>query len=120
MAESALASGATCSLCSTCLFLLLGVTAELRAHRREDLVGEIAEPARLESLKQRCGDNGGRHAFFDGREHRPPALARIRYPAFEFIQDRRPGEGCRDQVHQPRADDRATAPHLGDLADMDL
>src|ERR1700680_4066051 len=40
------------------LVALLCVAAELASHRGQDLVGERAQPARLEPLDQRGGDHG--------------------------------------------------------------
>src|SRR5215471_15771754 len=45
-------AGDSRSWCMPGLRLLLAVAAELAAHRREDLVGELAKAARLEPLLQ--------------------------------------------------------------------
>src|SRR5580698_785404 len=100
--------------------LLLRVTAELRAHRREDLPGERAVVPGLEPFVERGGDDRGGHGLVHRGQHRPPALARVRYPAAEVVQVGRLGERGRGQVDQPGADHRAAAPHLGDIADVDV
>src|ERR1700739_2553746 len=116
MAVSAMTSRSWC----TCSGLLLLVPAELIAHRRQDLVGEVTEPARLKPLVQGCGDDRGGDALVDGGRARPPSLAGVGHPAFVVIQGRGLDEGGRDQVDEPGADHRAAAPDLGHLADVDL
>src|SRR5580658_12172 len=66
--------------------LLLRVTAELRAHRRQDLPGERAIVPGLEALVQRGGDDRRRHALVHRGQHRPPALAGVGHPPAEVVQ----------------------------------
>ena len=49
------------------LVLLFRVPTELRAHGRQDLVGEVTEPARFKSLIERGCDDRRRHAFLNRR-----------------------------------------------------
>src|SRR6201999_725549 len=56
---------------------LFVVAAELFAHRRQHLVAEVAEPARVEALLQSGGENRRRDALVDRRNRRPAALAGV-------------------------------------------
>src|SRR4029077_1889527 len=62
---------------------LLVVAAELLAHRREHLVAEVAEPARVEALLQRRGQDRRRHPLVDRRDRGPATLAGVRDAAGE-------------------------------------
>src|SRR6516165_4618075 len=74
-AATAAGSGSvSSSCCMPRLLLALGVAAELAAHRREDLAGELTQAPRLESLVERHGDDGGGNPLVYGGVHRPPAL----------------------------------------------
>src|SRR5215475_11109830 len=98
-AATAAGSGRVSSSCCTPgLLLPLGVAAELAAHRRQDLAGELAEAPRVEPLVQRVRDDRGRDRLVHGREHRPPALAGVRDPAGVGGEVRRARERLGDQV----------------------
>src|SRR5262245_40582385 len=97
------------------LLALLGVAAELATHRGQDLVGELAEAARLEALVECRGDDRRGYALVHRCEHGPAAFAGVGHATGEVVEIRRPGQGVGDQVDQPGSDDRAAAPDLGDL-----
>src|SRR5579862_5593431 len=99
--------------------LLFRVTAELRAHRRQDLPGERAVVPGLEPLVQRGGDDRGGHALVHRGQHGPPALAGVRHPAAEVVQVGRLRKRGGGQVDQPGRHDRAAPPDLGHVADID-
>ena len=100
--------------------LLLGVAAELRAHRREDLVGELAVAARLEPLVERAVMTGAGTplSIAASTVQRPSPESETR-PA-KSSSCGRAGEGVGGQVDEPRADDRAAPPDLGHLGDVDV
>ena len=52
--------------------------------------------------------------------HRPAALAGVRDAAREVLELRDSGERRRGEVQQPRADDAAAPPDLGDLGDVEV
>ena len=56
---------------------LFEVSAELVAHRREQLVLEVRLAARAESLIERRGQNVRRHAFVDRRVDGPAPFTGI-------------------------------------------
>ena len=69
---------------------LLEMAAELVAHGRQQLVGEVRLAARAEALVQRGGEDGRRHRLVDGRLDRPPPLAGIGHAALEALERRDP------------------------------
>src|SRR5512140_2184515 len=88
-AATAAASGrVSSSCCMPGLLLPLGVTAELAAHRRQDLAGELPQASRLEPLVERHGDDRGGNSLVNGGVYRPPALTGIRDPAGEAVEVR--------------------------------
>src|ERR1039457_5234442 len=99
---------------------LLRVPAEFAAQRGQELVAELAKPAGLEPLNQRGGDDRCRHALVDRRDDRPAAFAGVGDVSREAGQLRRLGERVGGQVDQPRPDDRAAPPDLGDLGHVDV
>src|SRR4051794_37842861 len=99
---------------------LLEVPAEGEAHRRQDLVRELVLVARGEAREQRRGQPRRRHALVDRRVRRPAALARVRHPARELLELRALDERGRGEVEQPRADDAAAPPDLGDRRDVEV
>src|SRR5215218_4195992 len=117
--EAAFSSPATSSSISTSARLLV-VAAELLAHRREDLVAEVAEAARVEALVQGGGEDRRRHALVDRRDRRPATLAGVRDAAGELLQVAGFLQRRRGQVEQPGADHAAPAPDLGDLGQVEV
>src|SRR5918993_1230114 len=63
---------------------LLDMPAELVAHGREQLVGEIRLAARAEPLVERRRQDMRRHTLVDRRLDGPAALAGIGHPASEL------------------------------------
>ena len=96
------------------------MATELVAHRRQQLAGELAEAARLEPLVERGSDHRGGHALVDRREHRPAALSGVAHPTGELGEVGRLRERVGGEVDEPRSHDRAAAPHLRDLRDVDV
>src|SRR5688572_26890374 len=99
---------------------LFGMAAELATHRRQNLVGELPELTRLESLVERRRDDARRNALVHCREHCPPTFARVGHSPGEVIEFGRTGERIGDQVDQPRADHRSSPPDLRHLTDFDV
>src|SRR5882724_7336919 len=99
---------------------LLEMTAEFVAHRRQQLVGILLLAARAEAREQRRADDRSGNPLVDRRLKRPTTLARVGDPAMEVGQIGVLAQRAGSQVQQPRADDAAAAPHLGDLGDVDL
>ncbi len=62
------------------------MTAELVAHRGQQLVGEIGCAARAEALVKRRCEHVRRHSLVDRRIDRPSPLARIGHPACEIFE----------------------------------
>ena len=96
------------------------VSAELKAHGREQFVLEVRLAARGEAFVERRGEHGHRHAFVDGGLDRPAAFARIRDSAREFGERGIFDQRGRRQVEQPRGDHAAAPPHLGDVAQVEV
>ena len=97
--------------------LLLEVAAELVAHRRQQLVGEVGLAARAEALVEGGGQDVRRDAFVDRRPgcvQRPSPESETR-PAKRCRARGSPASACGGQVEQPRRDDAAAPPHLGDV-----
>src|SRR5438445_738651 len=66
--------------------VLLDVSSELLAHRRQHLLGERMILPRAEPhVKGRCENVRG-HGFFEGRLYRPATLARILHEAGEAVE----------------------------------
>ena len=96
------------------------VAAELLAHRRQQLVAEGVILARAEAREQRLGQHRHRHRRLDRRLDRPAAFAGVGHVAGEAIEGRALGERRRRQIEQPRRDDAAAPPHLGDRGDVEV
>src|SRR5206468_12792983 len=94
---------------------LFQVAAELIAHGREQLVGEVRLAARAEAFIVGGGEDGRRYRFVDGRPDRPPPLAGIGYAPLEALERGVLDERRRRQVEQPGGDDAPAPPHLGDV-----
>ena len=87
---------------------LLDMPAELVAHRREQLVGEIRFAARAEPLVQRRGQHMGRHALIDRGLDGPAAFAGIGHPAREMR--RGPGSCIKAAAERSSSQDATTLP----------
>ena len=77
------------------LTALLGVAAELLAHRGEHLVGEVVEVAGREARVERAREHRRRHALLDRRDRGPATLAGVRDPALEVVERRATGAAPR-------------------------
>src|SRR5436309_10031204 len=99
---------------------VLDVAAELVAHGREHLVTEGVILAGAETIEQRRGEDVDRHRLLDGGLERPPPFARVLDLARELRKLGALGEGARRQVEQPRGDDAAAPPQLGDVGEVEL
>src|SRR2546426_8819339 len=105
------------ALCrSSCsLGTLLSVSAELVAHRRQNLVSEVGFTSGAEAFVE-CSSEDMRG---DGLVNRgldgPASLSRVRHAARKVREFRVLEQGSRGQIQQPRGNDAATAPHLGDI-----
>ena len=86
----------------------------------QHLVGEVVLAARAEAFVQRGTENRGRDRLVDGRRDRPASLARVRHPAGELRQVRAIEERDGGQVQQPRGDDAAATPDLGDVGQVQI
>ena len=96
------------------------MAAEPVAHGREQLALEIRLAARSEPRIKRRGKHRHRHTFINGGFNRPSAFAGVRHPARELRELGIFGERIRRQIQQPRSDDAAAPPHLGDVAQIEL
>src|SRR5215831_14470896 len=115
------ASGSTSSSRATSgLALLLVVSAELLAHRREQLVRELVEPAGREARVQRRSQNRCGDAHVDRCVRRPTALTGIGYASGELLEAGRCVQRLRRQVEEPGPDDAPTPPDLRHLCRVDL
>src|SRR5215475_2412668 len=99
---------------------LLEMSAESESHRREELVLIICVTARGEAFIERRGENRGRHCLVDCGLDGPPAFAGVRHAAGEFFEFGIFDQRRRRQIEQPRSDDAAPSPHLGDLAQVQV
>ena len=93
---------------------LLQVASEREAHGRERAVGEVALAARAEAREERAREHGHRRARLVRGLERPAALARVRDAPAELVERRLLVQRLGGQVEQPRRDDAAAAPDLGD------
>src|SRR2546422_1406093 len=78
------------------------MTAELVAHRGQQLVREVGLAAGAEALVQRRAQDGRRDGFVDRGGKRPPSFAGVRDAAFEAGEIGILGERGRGQVEEPR------------------
>jgi hypothetical protein len=98
--------------------LLLEMAAELEAHGGEQAVLELRLAARAEAFEERGGEDVRRHALVDRGVERPSPLAGIGDPAGEALEARITRQGGGGEVEEPRRDDAAAAPHLGDVGEV--
>src|SRR6188508_3054389 len=98
----------------------LDVAAELTPHRGKKPVGEIVVVARAEAREQRRREHGHGHARVDGGVDRPAALAGVRDLAEKAFEAGVARERSAREVEQPRADDAAVAPQLGDRREVEV
>src|SRR5262249_6763476 len=102
------------------LSLLLEVPAEPETHRRLHLLRVYGFAARGESRVERGAEHGSRHALVDGRDDGPAALARIGHAPGELLQVRALRQRLGGEVEEPRRDDAAAPPDLGDLRKIEV
>src|ERR1700688_2158234 len=98
----------------------LQVAAELLAHGGEHLLAEGVLLARAEAREQRRREHVGRHRFLERGGDRPAPLPRIVDEAGVAGEVRALGQRHRREVEQPRRDDTAAAPELGDVGEVEL
>jgi hypothetical protein len=96
------------------------VPAELLAHGRQKLFGEGVILPRPESRVERGRQHVGRHGFFDGRQQRPAAFARVLNEAGVGLEARVFGQRDGRQIQQPRRDDAAATPDLRDVGEIEV
>src|SRR5262245_14366500 len=99
---------------------LLDVAAKLTSHRRQEAVAVVGLTPGAEALIQRGAEHVGRHALVDRRQHRPSALTGVGHTTRELLELWRLCERGRGQIEQPRRDDAAAAPYLGDRWNVEL
>ena len=99
---------------------LLVVPAELEAHGRQQLVLEVRLAARREPLVEGGREDLGRDPLVDGRQDGPAPLAGVGDPPREPREVRRLEQRDRRQVEQPRGDDAAAPPDLGDVGEVQV
>src|SRR5260370_40194407 len=92
--------------------LAFDVPAELVAHGRQNLAGEVAFSAGTEALVESGAQHRGGYPLVDGREDGPAALARIGNAAGKAVEARTFLEGRRRQTAQPRSHHPAPRPHF--------
>ena len=93
----------------------LDVSTELGSHRRQQFLGEDVLAARAEALEQRRAEHRGWRSLVDRRPHRPAPFARVGHVTGELRELAGPSQCRRGQVEQPRRDDAAAPPDLGNL-----
>src|SRR5258706_4930804 len=96
------------------------VTAELEAHRREQLVGKFGVAAGTEALIQSSGENRSGHGLVDGGLDGPTAFAGIRDATRELRQRGVLAERGGGQIEQPRSDHAASAPYFRDVREIEI
>src|SRR5262245_32533021 len=99
---------------------LFEMTAEFVPHGRQQLVAEVRLAARAEALVQGGGQDRDRHRLVDGRSDRPPPLAGIGHAPLEALELRVLDECGGRQVEEPRGNDAAASPHLGDVGQIEV
>src|SRR5687768_2929697 len=96
----------------------LDMAAELGAERRQDLFRERVILPRAEALEERRREHVGRHRLFDRGLDGPAPFTRVGDVADEPRQLGIGGKCARGQIEQPRADDAAAPPELGDRREI--
>src|SRR5215470_6302389 len=91
-----------------------GMAPELVAERGEQPVREGIVTSRAEAREEGRRDRRRRHRLLDGVLDGPAPFAGVVHPGAETCERRIGGERGRRQLEQPRADDRALVPELGD------
>src|SRR5438105_4179091 len=96
-----------------------GMAPELIAERREQPVREGVVTPRAEAREQRRRDRGQRHGFLDGVLDRPAPFAGVLDVALQTLEPGVVRQCRRGELEQPRADDGALIPELGDLRQVE-
>src|SRR5437870_5488707 len=97
----------------------LGVTAELLAQRRQDLLGERLLCAGAEARVERGGEHVGRDVLVDRRLDRPSALTGVLHEACVRGELRIRAERDFQQIEEPGANDAGVPPDLRDRVQVD-
>src|SRR2546423_902271 len=97
---------------------LFQVATELVAHGRQQSIGPVVLAPGREPLEQGRAQDGGGYRFVDRGRDRPAPLAGIGDPSPELVQVRALAQRGRGKVQQPRGDDTAATPELGDVRDV--
>src|SRR5262245_42786769 len=95
------------------------MTTKLRAKRRQELFRERVILTRSEAHVERRRQHVGGHVLFDGCGDGPASFTRVLHTADEAVEARIAIERDGGEIEQPGADDAATAPDLGDLAEVE-
>src|SRR5262245_62050263 len=99
---------------------LLDVSAESEPHRRPESVLKVGFAARTETFVERSGQYRRGYGFVDGRLDRPASLAGVRYAAGEVIERRVLRKRRCREVEEPRRDDAAAPPQLGNVREIQI
>ena len=96
------------------------MAAEAEPHGGQHAVLEVGLAAGVEALVQGGREDVGRNGLVDGGVDGPASLAGVGDAAGEALQPGVLGEGRRGQVEEPRGDDAAAPPDLGDVRDVEV
>src|SRR5438105_10945637 len=101
------------------IVLLHAMAAELVAERGKQPFGERVRIARPESREDRCGQHGHRDGTLERLDQRPTPFARIFDIRFEIRELGVFRERTGGKLQQPRSDDAAVIPEIGDRGRVD-
>src|SRR5215472_3799319 len=96
------------------------MSAEFEAHGREEALAERMLLAGAEASEKRRRQNVGGHRLLDRGVDGPAPFSRILDVTREARERLILGEGDGGQVEQPRGDDAAAPPDLGDVGKVEL
>src|SRR5579864_6841628 len=96
------------------------MAAEFEAHRRKQLIGEIALASRCEAFIKGCAQNWHRSALFDCREYSPAPFTGIGYAARELRELRIFYHRAGGQIQEPGGNHTSTPPYLGHVCKVEI
>src|SRR5215468_3568242 len=99
---------------------LFEMATESESHRREELVLIIGVTARGEAFIERSGENRSWDGLVDGSLDGPSAFTGVGHTAGELFEFRIFDQSRRRQIEQPRGDNAASPPYLGDIAQVQV